>query len=194
MSKFKEELDWYWHKKVYVYPSKNPVEGFKWSDWRNVKDAEYEERLHSYYNEDAIGLNIVTGKKGVCGIGIRRDNNDRHSRSILQEALKLLELPKNYLWILKTPHEYIIIVDAQLGFSNQDQKQFQNIRIIWEQALQLPLKEETTYPIQFYENFYPSGHPSPVHKTAIYKCIKTIEDRILAKDIKPWWKKLLGMC
>lgn len=193
MSKFQEELDWYWGKRVYIYPFKSPIEDFKWLSWRNVKDTEYEERLHSYYNEEAIGLNIVTGKKGICGIGIRRDTNNRHSLAILQESLELLGLPKDYLWVLKTPHEYIIIVDVQLGFDKQELKNFQNVRIIWEKPLQLPVKVESSYPVQFNSDFYPNEHPRSVSKETIYKCINIIKDKVFAEDIKPWWKKLFGM-
>lgn len=190
MSNFKEELDWYWSKRMYVYPFKSSIERLKWSDWKNIKDMEYKEKLSDYYKEDALGLNLVTGKKGICGIGIRRDTNNRHSLAILQEVLELLELSKDYLWVLETPHEYIILVDIAIGFNNKDPKHFKNIRIIWEEGLQVPVKERGSYPIQFAKSFYPQDHPTQINKEIIYNCIKEIDERAIINSKSPWWKKL----
>ena len=192
MIKFREELEWYWQKKVYVYPYYSVMDVIKWSEWRNIKDADYIERMNSYNGEGVIGLKLVTGKKGVCGVGIRRDNDDRFTRGVLYNALSLFELPKDYTWILQTPHEYIIIVDLVEGLSNNDPKKFENLRIYWEADIQLPNKyEKTSYPVQYFLKFYPQNHPAQIPKTTLYKGInELIEEGILFEDRKPWWKKI----
>lgn len=192
MGKYKEELNWYWGKRVYVYPFKDLLQDFRWSDWRNVNDAEFESKLAMYSEVDAIGLKLVTGKKGACGIGIRRDTNNRHSLAVLQTSLNLLKLPKDYSWIIQTPHEYTIVIDAIDGFSNKDQKVFENVRLYWETSIQVPIKElSATYPVQFI-GFYPQNHPKQISKKDIYYCIDQLTknvDIILSRK-KPWWKRL----
>ena len=123
-----------------MYPFKSITGDFNWSEWRNIKDPEYKCRLQDYYETDAIGLNLVCGKKGVCSIGIRRDTNDKHSLSILYTALSYLDLPQEYPWVLQTPHENIIILDAQDSFNSKDEKTFKDLRIIWETFIQLPIR------------------------------------------------------
>ena len=140
----RRELEWYWNKRVYVYPFKSITDTFNWLDWRNIKDSDYKNMLQDYCNVDAVGLNLVCGKKGVCGIGIRRDDDNRHSLEILFVALQYLNLPQEYPWVISTPHEYIIIVDVQNSFSNKDIKQFEYIRIIWETFIQLPIRGRAT--------------------------------------------------
>ena len=96
MSTYKEEIDWYWNRRVYVYPFKSVTGDFNWLDWRNLNDDGYIDRIQEYNKTDAIGLNLVCGKKGVCGIGIRRDENNVHSLKVLHIALKYLGLSKDY--------------------------------------------------------------------------------------------------
>lgn len=194
MSTYKEEINWYWNRRVYVYPFKSVTGDFNWLDWRNLNDAGYIDRLQEYNETDAIGLNLVCGKKGVCGIGIRRDENDRHSLEVLHTALGYLGLPKDCTWVIQTPHENIIIIDAQTGFNKKDQKKFENIRIIWESFIQLPVRGEvSSYPVQFI-GFYPQEHPTQVSKDTIYKCITELSKKdILLPSKKSWWRRLFNM-
>lgn len=194
MGKFKEEIEKYWQRKVYVYPFTNVLDNLKWSEWRNVKDTEYINRMYTYYETEAIGLKLVAGKKGVCGIGIRRDTNDRHSRGIVRTALSLLNLPEDYLWVIHTPHEYIIIVDLQEGLSSTDQKLFENVRIIWEEDIQLPNRyEKDSYPVQFMNLFFPSKHPTQISKSTLYKGITKLAKKDIILPGKSWWKRLFNL-
>lgn len=192
MGKYKGELNWYWSKRVYVYPFKDLLQDFSWSEWRNINDSEFENRLNEYNEVEAIGLKLVTGKKGVCGIGIRRSTDDQHSLSVLQTSLSLLGLSKDYDWIIQTPHEYIIIIDAVDGFNNKDQKVFDNIRIYWETSIQTPIRGfPTAYPVQFI-GFSPQSHPKQISKKNIYYCIDQLTEKvdIVLSKKKPWWKRL----
>lgn len=192
--RFKNELKWYWNKRVYVYPFKSMTGNFNWSEWRNMKDSEYISRMQTYNDADAIGLNLVCGKKGVCGIGIRRDNDDIHSLKVLLTALNYLGLPQDYSWVIKTPHEYIIVVDVLNGFNNQDTKRFEYVRIIWETFIQLPIRgEQQTYPVEFLK-LYPQDHPIQISKETIYKCISELSKRdIILPNKKSWWKRLFNL-
>lgn len=192
MGKYKGELNWYWSKRVYVYPFKDLLQDFSWSEWRNINDSEFESRLDKYNEVEAIGLKLVTGKKGVCGIGIRRSTDVRHSLSVVQTSLSLLGLSKDYDWIIQTPHEYIIIIDAVDGFNNKDQKVFENIRIYWETSIQAPIRGfPAAYPVQFI-GFNPQNHPKQSSKKSIYYCIGQLTGKtdIVFSKKKPWWKRL----
>lgn len=194
MSKFKNEIDWYWSKRVYVYPFKSVTSNFNWLEWRNLKDLEYKSRLQNYYEIDAIGLNLVCGKKGICGIGIRRDNNNKHSLSVLYTALSYLNLPIDYPWVIQTPHENIIVLDAQDGFNNKDEKIFKDLRIIWETFIQLPIRgTQQSYPVDFLK-FYPQEHPVQKGKEDIYKCISELNKKnIVLPSKKAWWRRLFNL-
>lgn len=194
MSKFKNEIDWYWSKRVYVYPFKSVTSNFNWLEWRNLKDSEYKSRLQNYYEIDAIGLNLVCGKKGICGIGIRRDNNDKHSLSVLYTVLSYLNLPREYPWVIQTPHENIIVLDVQDGFNNKDEKVFKDLRIIWETFIQLPIRRtQQSYSVDFFK-FNPQGHPIQRKKEDIYKCIDKLKKKdIILLSTKPWWKRLFNL-
>lgn len=197
MKTLEEWIDWYWSKRVYVYPFDNPTESFSWSYWKNIKDADYTSLIDNYKKIDAIGLNIVTGKKGICGIGLRRDNNERHSLSILKETLQLLSLPDDYLWVLKTPHEYIVIVDIRNGFNRQDLKNFGYVRILWETNIKLPsIKKDDPYPVQFANYFYPQAHPIQIRKDNVYSAIDTIKGKVILTETEmngSWFKRFLKL-
>ena len=78
MNTIKEWADFYVGKRLWVYPYRDDNEQFKWLDWRNMKNPDYEEKYTTYDWGTANGINVVTGKKEYSSL----DSEDIRDRRV----------------------------------------------------------------------------------------------------------------
>ena len=108
--------------------------------------------------------------------------------------MSYLDLPQEYPWVLQTPHENIIILDAQDSFNSKDEKTFKDLRIIWETFIQLPIRgTQQSYSVDFLK-LYPQEHPVQKEKEVIYRCIAELSKKdIILPSTKSWWRRLFNL-
>ena len=153
MNTIKEWADFYVGKRLWVYPYRDDNEQFKWLDWRNMKDPDYEEKYTTYDWGTANGINVVTGKKGILIIRFRKDENDSYANNSLNNVLNVLELPKDYDWVVENNTTFSIVLDVCDMPMGKIEKKFREISIIYEDHFILPPG------IDHYESWYKYGIP-----------------------------------
>lgn len=153
MNTIKEWADFYVGKRLWVYPYRDYYEQFKWLDWRNMKDPDYEEKYSSYAWDSANGINVVTGKKGILIIRFRKDENDNYANNSLNNVLNILGLPKDYDWVVEGSTTFAIVLDICDMPMGKIKKNYREISIIYEDHFILPPG------IEHYESWYKYGIP-----------------------------------
>ncbi len=165
-----ERIGQYLKMKVWVYPSN--LEERPWAFWKGKKDKEYLELLQHWNLDDATGLKLVIGKKGIRGIEIRHIEN---TESVIQEVLELLGIPdKEYPWIIDRRDGVAVIVDTPntsstvMGMTNRE---YGNVRMLWEGYYTLPSIGVLRY---FYGNRLPKEHPAQVSDNTFVECFEAM--------------------
>lgn len=162
-------IDWarfYADKRLWIYPCN--LKENEWLFWKNLKsnnDYDREAQLWDWDNSD--GIKLIVGKKGVRVLEVT-------SKQTLKKALTLLELPKDYPWIIYSQSRYGIIVDTPgvskitKGIQN---KSFKKLSILWEGYYMLP---STGIPRYFYKNLLPQSHPKQISDDILINCFEKL--------------------
>lgn len=158
-----ERAEYYCLQKIWVYPynlKEKPI-----VFWKNIKNSEdYRALFQSWDWDDAIGVKLVVGKKGVRVLEVK-------TKTLLKKALRLLGLPEDYRWVLYSPTRYGIVIDtpgvsiASKGMSNRSYK---NVLMLWDGYYVLPAEG---IPVYFYQNRVPIDHPTQVQDEVFFKCV-----------------------
>jgi hypothetical protein len=153
MKTLKEWADFYVGKRLWVYPYKDYYEQFRWLDWRNLKDPDYEEKYSKYEWGSANGINVVTGKKGILIISFSKDENVNYANNSLNNVLNILGLPEDYDWVIESETAFSIVLDICDMPMGKIQKKYREINLVYEDHFILPPG------IEHYESLYKNGIP-----------------------------------
>ena len=153
MNTIKEWADFYVGKRLWVYPYRDYYEQFKWLDWRNMKDPDYEEKYSAYDWDTANGVNVVTGKKGILIISFRKDENINYANNSLNNVLDILGLPLDYDWVIEGNTTFSILLDVFDMPKGRINKQYREISLNYEDFFTLPPG------IENYVSWYKNGIP-----------------------------------
>lgn len=165
MNTIKDWAEWYQQRKVWVFPYNTQEES--WSFWKNKNDKDYFNISKTWHWNEALGLRLVVGKKGVRVIEVS-------NKRLLFQTLKLLGLPKDYPWVIYSSAGYGIVVDTPnvskrvFGLTNRGYKK---VLLLWEGYYVLPTTDIARY---FYENRVPQGHPAQISDDLYLDCVESL--------------------
>lgn len=188
MNTLKEWAEHYYNVcKVWVYPGNHD---FSWEDWRNMSECDYRETFMSYDWDSAVSIKAVTGKKGICAIQFPKDEDPRICNNAIQKALKSLDLPKDYQWVMETEVSLSIVIDVYYNINEISRKRYRDFRIITEKGLNFPpYTKEDKYYSPWFKDAIPDKHPTQVAKDTLYKAIETLNSStIIERNNNKWFK------
>lgn len=166
MQTIKDWAEYYREKRLWIYPCN--FEEKQWLYWKNLKsEHQYNDMYNAWEWNNSIGIKLVVGKKGVRVVEVA-------NKKLLKKALKMLELPKDYSWIVYSLSKYGIVIDTPgvslrtKGIRNRDSKQ---ASFLWDGYYLLPSRD---VPIYFYENRFPIGHPKQLEDDRLLNCVEAL--------------------
>ncbi len=153
MNSIQEWAEFYKGFKIWIYPYHDYNESFQWIHWRNMDDSNYEEEYKNFDWENANGINVVTGMKGVMAIRFPIDEDIRYAKSSLTRVLSTLGLPQCYDWVIEGNTTFSILIDVCSMPMGGIQKKFKDFDLIYQDVFILPPG------IDNYKCFFKNGLP-----------------------------------
>jgi len=139
---------------------------------------------------EVFGLKAVLGSNEVRAIllyieGLTADK----SQEILNESLSILQLPKNYPWIIHTysPESYAIIVESEVNY-DMGNRVFYNGVLLWQTDFVLP---SSVPQIRFLQNVRPSVKLAHVNIDLLLGCMNQNNMKGLLDKLKIEYKKII---
>ena len=93
------------------------------------------------------------------------------NKKLLKKALRLLNLPEDYPWIIYSQSKYGIVVDtpgASKRTNGMTNRSFKQVLMLWDGYYVLP---SVGIPRYFYNNQVPQGHPKQIQDDMLLDCI-----------------------
>lgn len=166
MQTIKDWASFYRERRLWVYPYN--LEEKQWIYWKNLKsENQYNDMFNAWDWNNSIGIKLVVGKKGVRVLEVT-------NKKLLKKALRLLNLPEDYSWIIYSQSKYGMVVDTpgtSKRTSGMTNRSFKQVLMLWDGYYVLPSVGITRY---FYNNQVPQGHPKQIQDDMFLDCISKL--------------------
>ena len=129
-------LNWAeYYKNLRIWVCPYDIEEPSLSFIKKIKnDKDYQELSKTWNWIQTEGVKLIIGKKGIRVLEV-------NNKQMLKKALKILQLPEEYPWIIYKQTGYGIIIDTP-GISaitkGMTNKSYKNILMLWEGFYVLP--------------------------------------------------------
>ena len=166
MQTIKDWASFYRERRLWIYPYN--LEEKQWLYWKNLKsEYQYNDMFNAWDWNNSTGIKLIVGKKGVRVLEVT-------NKQLLKKALRLLNLPEDYPWIIYSQSKYGIVVDTP-GISKRTKgitnKSFKQVLLLWDGYYALP---SIGIPRYFYQNRVPKVHPKQIEDDRLLNCINKL--------------------
>tara|TARA_B110000114_G_scaffold114134_1_gene119771 strand:- start:154 stop:975 length:822 start_codon:yes stop_codon:yes gene_type:complete len=149
------------------------------NDWINFNNKRQSlETMHSYNWANALGIGVVLGYNKLRALDIDNCKDDK----MLMDFLKILNLPLNYQWVVKSgsqkgfhiifyadDHKYTVAKNKIKAFQpKKESSLFKHIELRWIGHLVLPPSIHTSFFNYSFLNGLPLTKPHKINLTALY--------------------------
>lgn len=165
MNTIQDWLEYYKSLRLWVYPCNMEEKPILF--WKGLKSNDEYEKLFKEWPWSMDGIKLVVGKKGVRVLEVS-------NKLLLKKALRLLDLPKDYQWIIYRREGYGIVVDTP-SVSNVTKgminRNYKRVKMFWDGYYELPSIGSAIY---FYKNLVPTGHPKQIEDNVFINCLNNL--------------------
>lgn len=174
MTNLKKQAEFYVTKGIWVYPYTNYRDSFNWIHWKGMDDSEYFEEFKTYDWDSAKGINIITGKQGVCVLYFSKDTNERYTIKSLETILSLLGLPNDYDWVYEGQTYVALVIKIDGDIWDLANKRYKEIKVNYKGFYPNQLPPGTLEHPSYASHFKwrtPRTCPTIISNTTLQKCL-----------------------
>ncbi|MCR5585989.1 MAG: hypothetical protein K6F77_00465 [Lachnospiraceae bacterium] len=177
MTNLKEYADLYRSKGIWVYPHIDMRESLDWNHWKGLSDAEYQEEYNGFDWNSALGINVITGRDGICVLYFSRDTDDSYTQKSIKTLLNLLGLPQDYEWLYMGNTYIALVIEIVGDIGKAGWQRYKEIHISYKDKYILPpgFLEHSSYEC-FFKCGLPKNHPIKVSNTTFLKCLEDLNN------------------
>lgn len=182
MTSLQEWAEYYRQKRLWVFPYNNGDTSMAyWKYWRDIKEPQYVNQYESYKWNEAYGIKVVVGKKGIRVLILNSTENEKSRMECLFCALAILKLPVDYPWIIEIGNRFAIIVDTPSDIMGMGNRTYAECLLLWEGSFVMPSSSNIR---TFYKNRLPEEHPIQIKNETLFACIRDLRSRYSTNDAR----------
>ena len=182
MNSLQEWAEYYRQMRLWVFPYNiGDTSMAYWKYWRDIKEPQYLDQYESYNWDNADGLKVVVGKKGIRILILNSIENEKSKMECLHRALAILKLPADYSWIIEIGNRYAIIVDTPSDIMGMGNRTYAECLLLWEGSFVMPSSSNDRL---FYKNRLPENHPMQIKNESLFACIRNLRNSHSTNDEK----------
>lgn len=180
MNSIQDWAEYYRQNRLWVFPCNSGNTSMSyWKYWRDLKEPQYLKQYEDYIWNEAEGVKVVVGKKGIRVLILNGIENEKSKTELLYRVLALLNLPVDYSWIIEIGNSLAIIIDTPSDVIGMGNRTYAECLLLWEGSFAMPSSSNNR---QFYKNRLPAERPVQIKNELLFVCIKDILNRYSTKD------------